>query len=327
MWTCQRWLAPCKAKRGGASSAEWYRPGDEMVWYYPASCRSLVCGDYLRCLLLAHELCSNIPHIPHGRPESHYQCILQGGQIPEAKTLAIADQLCSDLVASEPAASSDRKRKSGHIDELIGPVEEPIELEAERGRLMLEGWEEGSVQASSGEEEFIPHEMVASSSSASAVPPPPVALVVRAKAKARVNHPGYPINIRGGDDGAHLRHDTQKHILSAHCAHPSHGRMCRINRSLKGNARKPSQGRPLGLLVAWINCAGAFTAHPSPKENMKAHIKAAQWPEVLLEDHLSFANRAAARAWVADNSADWAELSDLERDQNAGEEVEPTDPP
>ena len=95
------------------------------------------------------------------------------------------------------------------------------------------------------------------------VPPPPEPYVdpenggVDGAHAHWVPHPEYSVDIRG-DGCAVLKHDTVRGILSAHCRHPDHGRLCRVQFKLTGNPRKPAQGRPVGALMAWLACAGDF---------------------------------------------------------------------
>lgn len=71
---------------------------------------------------------------------------------------------------------------------------------------------------------------------------------------ARLAHQELRADIRG-DGLPFLKYDTQLNILSAHCKLEAHGRFCRLNRTLKVNPRKSSQGRPCGVLLAWLSCA------------------------------------------------------------------------
>jgi hypothetical protein len=151
---------------------------------------------------------------------------------------------------------------------------------------------------------------------AEAVPPPPPPLAV--PGAARMRHVDYLIDARG-DGLTLLKHDTKLNILSAHCRLEGHGNKCRLNRSLNFNARKPSQGSPIGFLIAWLLCAGDFTG-PNAQ---KLHNDSTKQPEVLFDARYDFATRSHARAWVKDNYPHWLALFELE----FGDGTEPEDQP
>ena len=89
-------------------------------------------------------------------------------------------------------------------------------------------------------------------------PPPPHPAPRRGRPAgvhaARLAHQELGADIRG-DGLPFLKYDTQLNILSAHCKLEGHGRFCRLNRTLNANPRKSSQGRPCGVLLAWLACA------------------------------------------------------------------------
>ena len=80
--------------------------------------------------------------------------------------------------------------------------------------------------------------------------------------------------------------------LAAHCGLKSHGKYCRINRTMKAG-RNPDQGRPFGLELAWLKCAEDFATSALHKEIV-------YFPHILTEDTSAFVlmvmRRTEARA-------------------------------
>ena len=163
-----------------------------------------------------------------------------------------------------------------------------------------------------------------SSSSGPAAPAAaPVAGAARAPAAppaaALAAHPSYPADIRG-DGLAEFRHDTLRNILALHCHHPSHGSRCRLNRVLYGSTRKPAQGRPVGLMLAWARCADQYP-------DQKSHSRASMFPHILIEENLNYSAREAARMWAKSQPHLVAMMDNLERKREPGEGEEPIVPP
>jgi hypothetical protein len=126
------------------------------------------------------------------------------------------------------------------------------------------------------------------SSSAAAVPAPPVPVVGR---KPRFANPNWPVADRGW-----LVLDISQNSLDAHCSclkHVNKSNPCRLNRTLNSGGPS-SQGRPLGLLVAWL-----FASRGCQKEHKNMLIKKLQTPADL--EDLSYDKRKAARVWARSN--------------------------
>ena len=103
--------------------------------------------------------------------------------------------------------------------------------------------------------------------------------------------------------------------LVAQCANPLHGIRCRLSRSVQGSgtAWRHGQGRPLGLMAAWL-LAGQDDQLAIPTH--ADHVKTRTWPKPSLED------RVAARAAIAAHPAG-AALIAAERPRRPGEPEEP----
>lgn len=88
--------------------------------------------------------------------------------------------------------------------------------------------------------------------------------------------------------------NTSADSLDAHCL-CGHD-VCHLNRSLKASAAagRPAQGRPLGLLVAWL-----FAGPGSARDDHQAS-KRGKGP---LAGHVSFTNRKSCREWLESNPA------------------------
>ena len=70
--------------------------------------------------------------------------------------------------------------------------------------------------------------------------------------------------------------------LDAHCRQPGHGDGCRLNRTVKaGRKANGSQGRPVGLLMAWLEDAAN---HPTRAAHLAAARAAAPVPEAYTRE-------------------------------------------
>ena len=97
-----------------------------------------------------------------------------------------------------------------------------------------------------------------------------------------------------------LRYHKKTKNIVAHCS--AHEDDCRRSRTTVGNSRRPGQGRPIGLLVAWLR---------DPDSHGEGRF--------LVHNH---ADRKAAREYY--NKLPGAEqFGNNERKQDAGEEEEP----
>ncbi len=114
-----------------------------------------------------------------------------------------------------------------------------------------------------------------------------------------------------------LVHDVVRESLDAHCGRQDHEcskNPCRFNRSLKGNPRNSAQGKPLGVLLAWL-----FSNRPSHATHSRMKRKEDRTLADL--ESLSRAKRAAARQWARDNGL--ALLEKLEFPKGETPKVEP----
>jgi hypothetical protein len=109
-------------------------------------------------------------------------------------------------------------------------------------------------------------------------------------------------------DGGRLAfYGGKQHNATAQCNNPSHGK-CVLTRKMT-SGRKPGQGRPLGLLAAWL----ASGAEMSSKEE---HWALPAWPTLA-------ARKTARAALKALDTPDVRGLLASERAQLSGEESEP----
>ena len=104
----------------------------------------------------------------------------------------------------------------------------------------------------------------------------------------------------------HLRFNSSNKFLRAHCQEPGHGSTCLRRRTCLESDRSPGQGRPAGMLLAWL----ALGADVATKEE---HMKLTP----------SFEKRSAARqAFEATPGASaFSEMA--ERPRREGEPAEP----
>ncbi|CAE7797910.1 unnamed protein product [Symbiodinium sp. CCMP2456] len=109
----------------------------------------------------------------------------------------------------------------------------------------------------------------------------------------------------------YYKHREQKQIIAVCGLHKD----CRMMRSLtrNPNARLPDtslfgQGRPLGLVIAWLKCQHE---HATQRDHIHKF-------------HVDFQARQDARVWFLENVPEAAQWADLEREQADGEGEEPT---
>ena len=128
-----------------------------------------------------------------------------------------------------------------------------------------------------------------------------------------------------GDGKAMLKYDTQLRILSAHCRDPNHGPRCRVNRTLRGGDSNPAQGRPAGLLMAWLACSGdPEFSKPTQKASALAHMSISRGEERLIAPQLNPVRRVQGRRWILDNNVNLQKfLEKHEREPRHGEPAEP----
>ena len=78
-----------------------------------------------------------------------------------------------------------------------------------------------------------------------------------------------------------LRYNSAFKFLRAHCTCEGHGKVCYRRRSSEQNAKRPGQGRPIGLLIAWLKNSARYSSH---SEHVKASVA-------------SLEERSEARVW------------------------------
>lgn len=94
--------------------------------------------------------------------------------------------------------------------------------------------------------------------------------------------------------------------LVAHCANPAHG-LCRCTRTVNSSEKRPSQGRPVGFLLAWLAAGDQF--------HSRAEHVAACRP--------SLEERRAARNFARQSVQGAASLFEKERAKHEDEASEP----
>lgn len=109
-----------------------------------------------------------------------------------------------------------------------------------------------------------------------------------------------------GNSIGFIKYGAADAILSAHCRAAGHG-LCRMNRTVRPNPRKPGQGRPLGLLIAWLRLGADLPDRMSHKDATSG---------ITLHD------RSVARDWVLANPSMVGPLS-KERPREDSEGPEP----
>jgi hypothetical protein len=148
-----------------------------------------------------------------------------------------------------------------------------------------------------------------------AVPPVPGPGAARVH-KARFSNPNWAV------PGGSIVQDYGRKSLDAHCSIPEHHHPtnpCRLNRTAlaASRGRETAQGRPIGLLLAWL---AAGEHRPSRDGHHKMSIAKHRCAEDIAM--LSFDRRLELRQW-AQEQPDLASLLALERVRRDGEGVEP----
>jgi hypothetical protein len=106
----------------------------------------------------------------------------------------------------------------------------------------------------------------------------------------------------------YLVYDEKSESIGAHC---SRHKTCRLNRSIRANARRPAQGRPLGQLIAWLQASVHFESQANHKSTARE------------EGYVSWVQRNAAREWAMGLPGFVDTMACLERHQRPDERVEP----
>ncbi len=237
----------------------------------------------------AKELCARLEHIPHGRTQAVYKAILDGGDIPELPSVAdklradleyppappaLADGVAElDLGGGEGEGEAEGGAEGGYEqDDMFDDVfDEAFLKELGAGEHIdsdeaLELKLFGDMPPSPEEPPLPPpgHAPLAGEVDTAlepAAPAPAAGPVAQVYGADRVPHPDWPITLGGRAIGS-IKYDTVRCQLSAHCCETSgHGAQCRLNRTCKPSTRgKLEQGRPLGLLLAWLDCHEKFAS-------------------------------------------------------------------
>lgn len=118
-----------------------------------------------------------------------------------------------------------------------------------------------------------------------------------------------------GDGLAVFKFDASTQQFSAHCNFPSHGRLCRLRRTVKASTRNDAQGRPGGLLLAWVANAELYSS-------LEEHQAAGQKGTVEWQEWAQFEHRARHRQAMRGKPVS-AALQGNERARLAGEGEEP----
>lgn len=156
-----------------------------------------------------------------------------------------------------------------------------------------------------------PEELVASS-----LPPPPAP---KRGAKRGLGYRKFVVRDFDGSEVGYLLWNANANSLDAHCCDQRHG-VCRLNRTVRAHplGTRPHQGRPLGLLVAWLHAGRSC----STRDEHFA-LRTGAGPNASL---VSLAARQAARAMV-ENELDWSSFLRAEgfdeRPVKQGEGLEP----
>ena len=138
-------------------------------------------------------------------------------------------------------------------------------------------------------------------------PAPAAARIPRAEAGPRV-----PTRLQFFVPGCKLSYYEGSDSIQVDCANPLHGR-CTLTRKVRGWARRPAQGRPIGLAVAW--CARGLLPDVRTKVD---HTRAADMP--------SREERLRGRAFCKTSELGRHMLAQ-ERAKRAAEPSEPEDCP
>jgi hypothetical protein len=130
-----------------------------------------------------------------------------------------------------------------------------------------------------------------------------------------------------GDGAGVLKWDSKLNILSAHCRHKDHGRNCRLNRTLKESDKNDAQGRPVGLLLAWLKCGSdkefALGLDGDVKAAALKHMAITRGHHKDIAPQLSPVRRVQARRWALGNEDLQAFINERERKKRIGEPDEP----
>ena len=153
------------------------------------------------------------------------------------------------------------------------------------------------------------------------LPPPALPPPADAEAPRRGFKRGAPLSRyrvkNGGDEIGELVWNQNSCSLDAHCLRHQD---CAVNRSVKELARKPQQGRPVGMLMAWL-LAGLDEAHPSRATHFVARLGKGEDAAFM-----TFAKRSDARRLV-ESGADWHRFLESsgckERPMRGSEDIEP----
>ena len=127
------------------------------------------------------------------------------------------------------------------------------------------------------------------------------------------NRPTWTCDVRG-DELGQIKFDLALDLFTAHCNLPSHGRLCRLRRTIKPNARNLAQGRPAGVLLAWLAAADQY----GNKEDHQAIGQRSRH-----EDCFQFERRVEARSCLAAMPELALAFDAFERPQRPGEAEEP----
>jgi hypothetical protein len=113
-------------------------------------------------------------------------------------------------------------------------------------------------------------------------------------------------------------YDESRHSLDAHCGrcdHDDRRNPCRVNR-ISVSGKSEAQGRPLGLLIAWL-----FADRATRSAHHGMVVPKRQTVQDLAD--LCYAQRCKGRQWARDNGL--AELEDLEDHEPGKPREEPQD--
>ena len=114
-----------------------------------------------------------------------------------------------------------------------------------------------------------------------------------------------------------MKFSIKTYQITAHCNYPSHGRLCRLRRSIMASDTDPAKGRPGGLLLAWLACASKYSS-------LAAHQAAGQKKMLRYVPELNFEARSRARSSATEEDATLKDtLEELERPKRGGEGDEP----
>ena len=115
--------------------------------------------------------------------------------------------------------------------------------------------------------------------------------------------------------------ERKLNLLEAHCCYKkgkcTHGKMCRMNRTIRPSNFCAARGRPLGFLLAFMKYASSYKDQPS-------HSKSTRLGTRELDDNYSYEKRLALRKWCMETYPEfYAFVVSVEREQRPGEGLEP----